>query len=384
VSPFLSVPTIEQLAEKRSETTLVSTGHELARLPRPPAGIQRFYVLNERAQAEPDSADEAAPPSAAEAIQLRDLHAKLYVTEVGRNARIWTGSANATASGFDRNVEFLVELVGPKRQFGLDSLLVAERDSVRFINLLTPASDAVATEVINPDAEALERKIDDLRSQLAGAKLEARVDAAGDLFDMSIWCPTDRDLRVDDGLEVRCWPSTVAPQSAAAVLAGPGDHILAAFKSLTQQALTSFFVFEIAGRVGACEQKAGFVLNLPLVGAPEGRREAVLRSLLQDRHRLLRFLMLLLANEGAAVPDFDDEGESGKGSSRGRFGGFSPNGLFEMLLRALDEAPHRLDHLESLLTQLRQGRDEVALLPDGFDAIWKPILAHRRTLREKA
>ncbi|HYN10606.1 MAG TPA: phospholipase D family protein [Vicinamibacterales bacterium] len=377
VSPFLTCSKIEEIAEETTDTVLVSTAAELGKLTRRPRNVQKFYVLNERVQAEAEPSTEAHAVSLAEAVQLRDLHAKLYVTEVGATAHVWTGSANATAAAFDRNVEFMVELIGPRRRVGLDMLLEPEKSAVRFINLLTPANELVAKTPENPDVVALENTIEQFRAHLAGARLEAHVEGAGTSYDIKVWLPEGCSLEIPAGLTVRCWPSMVARESGVPVTTGSGGCAVAAFQKLTRQALTSFFAFEISGRLNAAAMTVAFVLNLPLVGAPEGRKEDVLRTLLQDRRRLMRFLMLLLAGEGTPVPGGGDDGTSdGGGSDRGA--GFSANGLFEMLLRALDEAPHRLDHLESLLAQLRQGRDGDAPLPEGFDAIWEPILAHRR------
>jgi hypothetical protein len=60
------------------------------------------------------------------------------------------------------------------------------------------------------------------------------------------------------------------------------------------------------------------------------------------------------------------------------------SGLFEMLLRNLDRAPERLDHLNSLLKELRQGADGEDLLPAGFDAIWEPIWRQRERLQSRS
>ena len=49
---------------------------------------------------EGDTEREGSGESEAEAIELSDLHAKLYVSERGWDAHIWTGSANATAAAF--------------------------------------------------------------------------------------------------------------------------------------------------------------------------------------------------------------------------------------------------------------------------------------------
>jgi len=47
----------------------------------------------------------------------------LFVFDQGWNARLWSGSANATWRAFHGNVEFLVELRGSRASCGVDKLL---------------------------------------------------------------------------------------------------------------------------------------------------------------------------------------------------------------------------------------------------------------------
>jgi hypothetical protein len=338
-------------------------------------GIRQYYVLNDRALSEVDPSDDVTPMSMAEAVQLRDLHAKLYVTEAGGQARLWTGSANATASGFDRNVEFLVELTGPKKLFGLDALLEPTGDSVRFINLLTPANELVASGAPDAEVQALDELLDDVRRQLATAGLELRASEHESSYDVDVWATNA--LTFPSGGTVECWPSSIASQSAVSISPGPGGRRVATFARLTGSALTTFTAFRISAALNGVGRETSFVLNLPLVGAPQDRKAAVLRLMLSDQRRLVRFLMLMLAGEGLSVPGFGGDVAADFKSRAGNRDGFSPNGLFEMLLRALDEAPTRLDHLDSLLRQLRTGAEAVPL-PTGFDAIWEPIQVLRQ------
>lgn len=144
VSPFITLGRLEDLAKGRSDVTLVSTSNALAHLTRRPEGVKQFYSLTERAMLESDTEREGARESEAEAIELSDLHAKLFVRERGWDAHIWTGSANATAAAFGGNVEFLVELTGPRKRFGIDALMEPQKGEVRFVNLLTDAGEFVA------------------------------------------------------------------------------------------------------------------------------------------------------------------------------------------------------------------------------------------------
>lgn len=385
VSPFLTLGRLEELASGRKEVTLVSTATALAHLARRPKGVSKFYSLLDRAmlEVEADSETEEKPESEAEAIQLSDLHAKLYVSENGWDAHLWTGSANATDSGFRRNVEFLVELVGPRKKFGIDALMAPEKGEVRFVNLLQEAGRFVASEPGESEVEALERRLDELREAVAGALLEAVVNQVQpEAFDIELVCRAAQTVTIDSGVALRCWPVTVASSGVAPEKLESGKSVVR-FCGLSFAAITSFFAFELSARAGGEQRQLRFVLNLPLIGAPEGRREQVLRSLVKDRSRMMRFLWLLLADEGVPVPELAEasarEAELGNGHSS-----ILTNGLFEMLLRNLDRSPDRLDNLQDLLKELRHGADGEDLMPVGFDAIWEPIWRQRERRRPRS
>jgi hypothetical protein len=71
------------------------------------------------------------------------------------------------------------------------------------------------------------------------------------------------------------------------------------FGAVALLSLTGLFGFAIRSRCEGREADCEFVLNLPLHGAPENRREAILRSLLDDRAKVVRFLLFLLGLEDA-------------------------------------------------------------------------------------
>jgi hypothetical protein len=384
VSPFVTAGRLENLADERKEVTVVSTATALAHLTRRPAGVGSFYSLLDRAVPEADPEGEDKPQSEAEAIQLSDLHAKLYISENGWDAHIWTGSANATDSGFSRNVEFLVELVGPRSKFGIDTLMKHEKGEVRFVDLLGEADRFVATEPEESETEALERRLDALRCAIAGAILEAQVNSVqADAFDVKLVSRGAVAVAIDPGITLTCWPVTVAGSMRVSVEKLEPNGVVGSFAGLSFPAITSFFAFELTGRACGEQRQLRFVLNLPLIGAPEGRREQVLRSLLKDRSRMMHFLWLLLADEGVPVPELTgaDAREAVGGNERSSV---STNGLFEMLLRNLGRTPERLDNLESLLKELRRGAEGEDLMPVGFDAIWEPIWRQRERRRVRS
>jgi hypothetical protein len=383
VSPFLTLGRLEELTDGRKDVTVVSTSNALAYLARRPKGVSKFYSLTDRAILEVDSEHEEKPESEGEAIQQSDLHAKLYVSESGWDAHVWTGSANATDAAFERNVELLVELIGPRKRFGIDALMELQKGEVRFVNLLEDAARFVASEQKDPAIEALEQRLEQLRGSIANASLEANVSPAkAGAFDIQLVCRATENGAIDPDVTRRCWPVTVTSSVGVSFDRLERGKTAATFSGLSFQAITSFFTFELTGRASGEERQVRFVVNVPLMGAPGGRREQVLRSLVRDRSRMMRFLWLLLADEGVAVPEVATmnmrESAGGEGGLR-----LFTSGLFEMLLHNLDRAPERLDHLNSLLKELRQGADGEDLLPAGFDAIWEPIWRQRERLRSR-
>jgi len=383
VSPFVTLGRLEEMADGREDVTLISTPCALAHLARRPKGVSKFYSLIDRAMIEVNSELDEKPESEAEAIEQSDLHAKLYVSESGWGAHVWTGSANATASAFEANVEFLVELIGPRKRFGIDALMEAQIGEVRFVNLLEDAGRLVASEREDPVVEALEQKLGLLRESIARASLEADVTTSpGGAFDVELVCRATDNTSIDPDVTARCWPVTVTNSVGVSFKALDQGKAIARFSGLSFEAITSFFAFELTGQVSGEERQARFVVNVTLIGAPADRREHVLRSLVRDRSRMLHFLRLLLADEGVVIPELNAtnmrEGPGSEARSR-----TSASGIFEMLLRNLDRSPERLDNLHNLLKELRHGAEGEDLLPEDFDSIWQPIWFQREHLRSR-
>jgi hypothetical protein len=107
-----------------------------------------------------------------------------------------------------------------------------------------------------------------------------------------------------------------------------------------------------------------FVMNLPLNGAPEDRQDRVVRSLIENRDQLLRYILLLLASgdEGAASSSdlrrLLESTEAGVGYTRQ-----NPY-VLETMLRTLHRSPGQLERVASLLEVLRKQPGSSELLSD--------------------
>jgi len=377
VSPFLSPNALERLARGRASATLISSPDALTTLPRRPAGYTAFFTLDDDAIADlPPSADEI-PVNADEAIQMCGLHTKTYVFEDGSDAHVWTGSANSTDGAFQQNVEFMARLTGPKDRVGLNAMLASSKESLRFVDVLRDATQLVAQKGPDKVQEGLEARIESVRTWLVDRCLIADVGANENAYDVILHGTAEEDAPIPSDVTVTCWPVMIGEAHACKVATG---EELARFDRISFEGLSAFFTFKVVARTQGSECEGRFVLNVPLRGAPADREERLLRGLIADRARLVRFLTLLLSDEGSltdGTPDVVPGSTDGSASSRA--GDAGAPGMFELLVRALDRAPHRLDDVAALIKDLEASGGD-PLFPEQFDAVWQPIWEARLRL----
>ena len=375
VSPFLSAEQIPTLAGTGKRNVLVSRMESLDALSaqelRP---FESIFVLSGEAEPATEEAAEAPTgevPALGEQDQpLTGLHAKLYLAEVGNDVRLWTGSANATGAAYSRNVEFLVELRGDRKALGIDAVMAQARGVTGLRDLLVPYTPSETPIVPDPATERLVKRLEQARRAIAAAHLTATVSALEDEAAYGLELCTDGPLKVPAGVEVRCWPVTLAGAWARPL--SPTDACVASWERISLESISSFYAFEVRASDDAIPPLR-FVLNLPLTGAPEGRHEGIVRSLLSSRDRVLRFLLMLLAGDAVDLPvpggGWPGPGQSGPGN--GITEDVFP--LFETLVGALDRSPEKLDHVARIVKELGKRQDSRDLLPPGWEEIWEPI-----------
>ncbi len=324
-------------------------------------------------------------------IDTEGLHTKLYLAKAGWKARLWTGSANATVaalpslggkrgSQWGRNVEFLVELQGRWSQLGIDTFLEGSDGRAGFRDFLRPFTPGAPPSEEEQLRMELQDQLKKIRFQLLQAKMRLEV-SPGDAADQfSLKLVIKKPWPNLGSCEIRIWPVTQRPESARFL-----DHEALqtglTFPTLLCASLTSFIAFELIGKEQGIESRLRFVLNLPLKGLPADRDNQVLRAVLVDKDRFLRLLLLLLAEErdpGSGIQiSVKPPSDGGKGTIR-----LSQDSipLLEELVRALARAPEKIERIQKLVAELKETSEGCALLPDGFDEVWKPI---ERAWRER-
>ena len=401
VSPFLVGSTVRQLVDDHGLQVLISRPEafdEVVRAAGPEVLPPTCYVLSPGASldARDGDGDEAKKSdgrsSDEDRVELAGLHAKLFLFENGREAHLFTGSANATGAAFHENVEVLVELVGKTRNCGIASFFGSEDDPrLETMRSLLQKYRPRPGEPDDDQETKLARRAERLARVLGAAPLTAtarEVDAEQH-WDLTL---SGELPEIPDGAEVRVWPATVSPEAALRIdgrsegrhepvdPTEPGDRI-ATFRSLSFEALTAFFAFEVSLREGKHRVRRRFAVTATLHGAPEDRKERILRSLLSDRRRVLQLLFLILSGPGADVSAFVQAMRRESTDSGGSFGGWEQTDLLEALLKSLSRNPRRIDEAAALIFDLRKTPEGRDLLPEGLNEIWEPVWKAREALR---
>jgi hypothetical protein len=363
VSPFLSTNVITDFTETSGQTHIISRYETLLNIP--PSVLQQCNSVHYLA---PQLGEESSEELAVEVQRdaLSGLHAKLFVIDQGWNTSIFSGSFNATTNALEHNVEFMVELVGKKSQFGVDQFLRQVKGETSFADLLQPFR-ADELETVDPAERQLDHLLLAAKKAIAASrpKLVVRLTEEKDIFDVSL--ELTRPLVLGNGItEVIAWP--ISQQISRALPVGKQTI----FARLSFAGLTPLTAFKVVAQAGGVNAEVTFVMNLKLEGAPIDREDRVLHSLIESRDQLLRYILFLLSsgNEASSTGDmhkFLNQGEGAKQPS-------APlPSLLETMLRALSEGPAQFERVAALLEVLRRAPNSSELLSAEFQTVWEPI-----------
>jgi hypothetical protein len=363
VSPFLSSSIVGRFAQEQRLDLLVSTPEELDRQPEAVHADGQTYVLAPDAELagrdgggpEEDAEAGSAPAVAAAPSSevLSGLHVKFYVIDDGHDARLWTGSANATDAAFHRNVELLVELRGKKSRCGIEAILGGEAaGSAGLRGLLVPYQPAERASHEERVRELISRELERAAQALAEARLRIRVEPVADaeLFEWTVDTAPLAAMPLPDGLALEAWPASLPAAHAVPVAATEPLRFRVTFDGLT-----AFLAVGARLAREGVEVESSFVLRLDLDGAPADRAARLVRSVVADPAKVLRLLLVLLEEDGLGGAGQVIVNGDRAGGALGLVPGTSAPTLLEPLLETLDRAPHRLDDVARLLDDLRPG-----------------------------
>lgn len=310
------------------------------------------YVFDDGSTPDLDANERLSPEDPGR--PLSGLHAKVFAFEQAGKAQLFLGSANATGAAFNNNVEILVELSGQVAQLGIDRLCDDTGDELGLRSLFNTYSGS------DPGAEPEETiSLDHARRTIARLPIEGSVEESG-----TGWAVTYRSSKpipAIDGTEIHCWPLASGGNRRRIE---PVEFFEVRFQT-SLETISGFLAFELEHESGTLSQ---FVVPVPLTGVPEHRDRDLLRALVGNAERFLRYLLALL-DEDPGQMDLLDAVE-GVGAGAGSDGGSPVNlPVLERLLRTMRRDPSKLAGLHPLVIDLA---DDDAL-PPGFVDLWTMI-----------
>jgi hypothetical protein len=373
LSPFVRNAQLQALAEGSPKAVLISRPDELAGLSTETLALfKSVYAFNPNVEDMTDTEEHEAEPG------LSGLHAKIYVIDDGWNARLLLGSANATNAAFSRNVEFLIELVGSKKDFGIDALLAPpENGQVSFVSLLQPwAAAGKPPDAADVEREKLEQQLDELKHELAASRFRAEI-TSGSAGTYTLNISSAGSIPNLGGARLQCWPVTLRPDRAITIEGGV--PLATSFDGLSLDALTGFLAFELILSSTSTTVARRFVCSMGASGMPSDRFERLLAAVLADKDNLMRLIWLLLEAQGLH-PGQGAEGVAVRSAMPWKLAPLSGYPLLERILSSMVSDPERIGEIGRLIDELTRTPEGTQVVPQSLLQLWNAV----KTLRPGA
>jgi hypothetical protein len=365
LSPFIRPEALRHIADQspEAEFTLVSRIDQLETVsPEACGAAWQPYVLHQGLFDELGEASSPPPDRTAQG----DLHAKIYLADYaagrGGNLAIVVGSANATNAALVRqcNVEVLARLTGRHRLTGTTADLLGPE---QFGKYLRPFQWPETPVEIDP--LGFERALESARRAIT----EAHWRMVFEPFDTQEWRPMlscDRRPVLPDGVHCSIRLATLAENRGEAL---DRDGLTTTLSTCATADATRFVAFTVTV---ADQTLSELILNLPDVVLPDGRDDAVIRSIISNTGAFLAYLRFLLGDlEG--IETLDERLRSNGGTTDQSYSEIGAMPLLEDLLRAMVHAPERLRLIQRLIDRVKDNAEFHDVIPDGFMALWAAI-----------
>ena len=318
------------------------------------ANVTEAYVFDDGSVPDLATAEDRLSPDDP-GRPLAGLHAKVFAFEDQDQARLFLGSANATGAAFTSNVEVLVELAGSTGVLGIDQLCGGTDDEPGFRCLFNPYH---RSDSPNDPSKALQ--VDYARRAIARLAVEGFVEEGGSGSGWAVTYRSRQPIPVLDGTEIWCWPLASAGNRRR--ITG-GKSFEERFET-SLETISGFLAFELSHDDGT---QTGFVIPVPLAGVPEHRDRFLLRVLIGNAERFLRYLLALLDEDSDQMDLLDAvEGVSADTTDGNRAFDLP---VLEKLLRTMRRDPDKLAALHPLVSDL----DADEALPSGFAELWMMV-----------
>lgn len=358
VSPYLRRDALRALAQTTDQPSkLLTRDEELARIAADDNPFEDCFVLN-------DAADDPTEESSEVDHDLKGLHAKVLLAEMGDRLHVYAGSANATNAAMTTgiNAEFMVELSGPRRTVGGINDVFESMGAL----IVTATSPEEAEE--ETSEEKLRRKLDLIRHVLAEHSFELQCEEASGAWRLKIVPSSPLELTGVDTIEA--WPITLDEGAHSVDASALFDGKPVSLRPCALGSVTRFVAFRLTATDGELKATTRAVLNLPCRTMPEERRSAIVTSIISNRDAFLRYVRLLLhdPDDPRAFLESITGTRAASGGGAGGSGFDTP--ILEELVRAFSRNPDRLRLLQKRVKRVLDSPDADEVVPMEFRKTW--------------
>ncbi|WP_417235291.1 phospholipase D family protein [Arthrobacter sp.] len=317
VAPFIDDATVDILSGHGVRALeIYGRGAELDRLSPNTLANDRitFQALDDLGSPLEDETTEPGPA----AEDLRGLHAKALFTDFDHTTHVLMGSANATRAAFHGNIEFSLEMTGPKSRIGTDKI----RESLGGLPFAEFSGDGGAERTEDDKAEWR------LQNELINAAAHAFVlDATPESTSAAYEVRIEHDYIPPSTMTARVGLLTLPSQLTAMGSDGSRQHHL--FRGVLLELVTPYVLVELKDNASGLVRTA--VVQGVLRTDVEGRIDHIVASQLNTPEKLRAFLLLFLTPEEVTPL-------GNGGAFHGLFGAAASTGTFAGLFEAVAAA----------------------------------------------
>lgn len=268
--------------------------------------------------------DPSEPSPAAE--DLRGLHAKALFTDFDHTTHVLMGSANATHAAFHSNVEFSVEMTGPRSRIGTGKI----RESLSSLPFIEFAGEGGVERTEDDEAEwRLQTEL--IKAASRSFTLDAVREKKGDGYEVKIEHGYAPPSHMTGRVGLLTLPAQLTPLGPGMT----GQHH--AFRNVLLELVTPYVLVELRDTASGLVRSS--VVQGVLRTDVEGRIDHIVASQLNTPEKLRAFLLLFLTPEELSPL-------GGSGAFNGFFGAAGSTGTFAGLFEAVAGAAASPDAAE--------------------------------------
>ena len=321
--------------------------------------VDDIDTIAERYSFDDGAAYESVEGSIGPAEPLSGLHAKIFGFDQGKETRWFIGSANATKAAFHSNVEILLELIGPKKDIGIDQALGNDGDDLGMESLFRAYSPLPNVSVVDEENSSF----DSLRRALASQTFMGTATETDKGW--KVLYSSSEVIDAPPDINISVWPIN---DTHAKRLIPCGEKLNQEFAS-TLIDISGFLAFKLQSSVNYCT----FCVPVVLDGLPGERATQLMKALIGNPERFLGYLIALLDD---TADNFGDKSYLQEESqSRGASSSFYTPPVLEKMVKAMRSEPHKLLEIQDLVSDLKD--DDI--LETEFMDVWAAVVkvAHR-------